>query len=126
MDQERIGILMSKLVAGEATLAEQKELEMALREYPSLRETWNVLKALKTLPPGDSSTEDEQKMLERGLKRLEFTRQERPVLSVADREPAVADSLSEEPAMVPWGLEDVSVPGRQQVIRIRRRIMAAA
>src|ERR1019366_10276454 len=103
MDQERIGILMSKLVAGEATLAEQKELEMALREYPSLRETWNVLKALKTLPPGDSSTEDEQKMLERGLKRLEFTRQERPVLSIATRE------IKESGA-----------------IRFRRRMMAAA
>ena len=51
MDQERIGILLAKLLAGEATLPEQKELEMAFRDDPSLRETWDALRALKETPP---------------------------------------------------------------------------
>jgi ferric-dicitrate binding protein FerR (iron transport regulator) len=136
MDQERIGILLAKLLAGEATLPEQKELEMAFRDDPSLRETWDALRALKETPPTGLSVGEEQKMLERGLKRLELTRLERPVLSVATREmkkpaaagkraqePATADSLSEETVVV---TEEVPVPGRQEVIRLRRRMVAAA
>jgi ferric-dicitrate binding protein FerR (iron transport regulator) len=82
MDQERIAILMSRLLAGEATLMEQKELEMAFRDDPSLRETWNVLRALKEAPPGGLSVDEEQKMLERGLQRLAISREDRPGLSV--------------------------------------------
>ncbi|MES1159390.1 MAG: FecR domain-containing protein, partial [Bacteroidota bacterium] len=75
MDQDRIGILLAKLLAGEATPPEQKELESAFREDSSLEETWNTLKALKELPPAGLSTEEEQKMLERGLRRLDFSRE---------------------------------------------------
>jgi ferric-dicitrate binding protein FerR (iron transport regulator) len=75
MDQDRIGILLAKLLAGEATLPEQKELESAFRDDPSLRETWNALKALKASPPAGLSAEEEQKMLERGLQRLDFSRE---------------------------------------------------
>lgn len=83
MDQGRIEILLSKLLAGEATLPEQQELEMAFQDDPSLRETWNVLLALKATPPTGLSVEEEQKMLEKGLRRLEITCQERPGLSIA-------------------------------------------
>lgn len=75
MDQDRIGILLAKLLAGEATPPEQKELESAFREDPSLEETWNTLKVLKELPPAGLSAEEEQKMLERGLRRLDFSRE---------------------------------------------------
>ena len=76
MDQDRIGILLAKLLAGEATLPEQKELESAFRDDPSLRETWNALKALQASPPAGLSAEEEQKMLERGLRRFDFSREE--------------------------------------------------
>src|SRR5882757_2475174 len=75
MDQERIGFLLAKLLAGEATLPEQNELESAFRDDPSLRETWNTVKTLKESPPAGLSDEEEQKMLERGLRRLDFFRE---------------------------------------------------
>ena len=128
MDQERIEILFSRLLTGEATLAEQKQLEMAFRADPSLRETWNALKALKEVPPGALSPEDEQKMLERGLKRLELTRQDRPVLLVATREgkELATGKRQKEPAGRPLEIEEVPVPGQREIIRLRRRRMMAA
>ncbi|HEX9514105.1 MAG TPA: FecR family protein [Puia sp.] len=122
MDQERIGILLSKLLAGEATLPEQKELEMAFRDDPSLRETWNVLRALKEAPPGGLSVEEEQKMLEKGLQRLELTRQERPGLSVAARG-------QEEPVAASWQGEAIAAGGQEEpavVMRGGRWMIAAA
>ncbi len=76
---------MFKLLVGEASLPEQKELESAFREDPSLRETWNIIKALKEAPPGGLSIEEEQKMLERGLKRLDLSRKEEIGLSAVRR-----------------------------------------
>src|SRR5258708_15004654 len=122
MDQERIGILLSKLLAGEATLPEQKELEMAFRDDPSLRETWNVLRALKEAPPGGLSVEEEQKMLEKGLQRLELTRQERPGLSVAARG-------RDEPVAASWQGEAIAAGGQEEpavVMRGGRLVIAAA
>jgi ferric-dicitrate binding protein FerR (iron transport regulator) len=97
MDQERIGILLSKLLAGEATLPEQKELESAFRDDASLRETWNAIRALKEAPPGNLSVEEEQKMLEKGLQRLDRMRHGRTGLSVA------AGRQEEESAIVKKG-----------------------
>ena len=88
MDQERIGILLSKLLAGEATLQEQKELESAFRDDPSLQEAWNAIQALKESPPDGLSVEEEQQMLEKGLQRLDFSRSNRE-FSRSSQSPAI-------------------------------------
>ena len=124
MDQERIGKLMFKLLVGEATLPEQKELESAFREDPSLRETWNIIQALKEAPPGGLSIEEEQKMLEKGLKRLDLSRREGMGLSAVRRQ-------EEEPVFVTREMEDVpdARPAEDEPV-IRRlsswRMLAAA
>jgi ferric-dicitrate binding protein FerR (iron transport regulator) len=98
MDQERIAVLLSKLMAGEATFQEQKELESAFREDPSLRETWKVIRELKELPAAGMSPEEEQKMLEKGLKRLDFNRRDWGALSAVRRheEAPVPDTVGQE------------------------------
>lgn len=81
MDQERIAILLTKLLTGEATLQEQKELESAFREDPSIREAWKVIGTLKEPPAAGMSTDEEQQLLEKGLKRLDLSRRDGVALS---------------------------------------------
>jgi len=67
MDQERIWILLSKKLAGEATGEEEEELEWALTANPEWKKILETLRALKQAPPKGISSEEEQRLLEKGL-----------------------------------------------------------
>ena len=69
MDQERVWILLSKKLAGEATGEEEEELEWALTANPEWKKILDTLRALKQAPPKGFSSEEEQRLLEKGLQR---------------------------------------------------------
>jgi ferric-dicitrate binding protein FerR (iron transport regulator) len=110
MDQERIAVLLAKVMAGEATFQEQKELELAFREDPSLRETWKVMGELKEGPAAGMSTAEEQALLEKGLKRLDFTRRD-------ERELSSVHGSGDGPVTVVRGLEKAAVVRSMSFLR---------
>ena len=67
MDQERIGYLLTKLLAGELTSEEEEELEWNKLANPRISEVIRVLLAMRDQPPAGMSAADEQAMLEKGL-----------------------------------------------------------
>jgi ferric-dicitrate binding protein FerR (iron transport regulator) len=70
MDQERIWVLLSKDLAGEATVEEQEELEWAVTANPEWRKTMETLRALRRVPPKGVSSDEEQDLLKKGLERF--------------------------------------------------------
>jgi len=70
MDQERLAVLLSKYVAGETSWEEVEELELAFLAEPGLRNTLELILALKQKPPEGLSPAEEQEMMEKGLQRF--------------------------------------------------------
>lgn len=70
MDQDRIGILLAKYMAGELTSEEEEELEWAFLANPRLREALQLLWGMQERPPAGLSKTEEQAMLEKGLQQL--------------------------------------------------------
>ena len=67
MDQDRIGYLLTKLLAGELTSEEEEELEWYKLANPRVMEVIRVLLSIRDQPPAGVSADDEQAMLEKGL-----------------------------------------------------------
>jgi len=69
IDEELFTTLAARKLAGEATTAEQQELEMMLQEYPELRERYQLLQQYFTVSAYHSSAETEQ-ALQRTMSRI--------------------------------------------------------
>jgi len=90
MDQERIWILLTRHIAGEASIEEEEELEWAFLANPRLRSTLDLILALKQAPLEGLSSEEEQQLLEKGLQRFAASSESRyrsRTLPPADHEP---------------------------------------
>jgi len=70
MDQDRIGILLARYMAGELTSEEEEELEWNLLSNPRLREILQTLRDMREQPAAGLSTDEEQALLEKGLRRF--------------------------------------------------------
>ncbi|SDG77194.1 FecR domain-containing protein [Chitinophaga filiformis] len=72
IDEELFTTLAARKLAGEATTAEQQELEMMLQEYPELRERYQLLQQYFTVSAYHSSAETEQ-ALQRTMSRINIS-----------------------------------------------------
>jgi ferric-dicitrate binding protein FerR (iron transport regulator) len=67
MDQDRIGYLLAKYLAGELTTQEEEELEWNKLANPRLKDAIQFLLSMREQPPAGMTADEEQAMLERGL-----------------------------------------------------------
>lgn len=67
MDQDRIGYLLTKLLAGELTPQEEEELEWNKLSNPQFKDALQVLMSIRDRPRTGLSTDEEQDLLEKGL-----------------------------------------------------------
>ena len=83
IEQQRINLLMTRKVAGEASLEELAELDELLLQYPELQYTYTIVADIREVKEtGGFSAAEEQQLLKEGLAnmdRLMAVTEERPV-----------------------------------------------
>ncbi|CAL1518357.1 FecR family protein [Chitinophaga sp. MM2321] len=83
MEQERIWLLLGRKVSGEATMAELRELEELLQQFPELRYKFSVLSSWQVPAPCDEWTQKTTAALEKHLLKMEAAfPQDLPVIPV--------------------------------------------
>lgn len=70
MDQERIYLLLTRWLSGEATPRERDQLEQLFIAHPELRRTVEALSNIRSTPPKNITTEEEQRMMQKGWEKL--------------------------------------------------------